>query len=131
MDRRIIDLQDLDGVIAAVERLSRDGYAKAGTWGLGEVSCHCGQFIEGCLNGFDFKAPWLLRQLGPLIFKSIVKKRGFKPGFRKPLELPSSASQEEQEHGRPPHTVDPTLSATSGFVASLSALRSADPSTMG
>ena len=77
MERRIVDLQTFDGVVAEVERLHQGGYQKTGVWDLSEILSHCGQVIEQTMDGFDFSAPWFFRLIRPLMKSMIFKIREY------------------------------------------------------
>ena len=84
MQRRIIDLENLDGVLAEVDRLHRSGYQMAGQWDLSQNLSHCGQVIEQPMDGFTFTAPFIIRLLRPLLKSMIFKKRTIQPGIKRP-----------------------------------------------
>ena len=88
MERRKLDLKDLDEVISEIEKLHQEGYQKAGNWNLAMICNHCGLVIRGALEGFDFKAPLLYRVIGPLLLKKMIfKQRCFKEGLESPATI--------------------------------------------
>jgi hypothetical protein len=99
MQRRIIDLKTLDGVVAEVDRLHTNGYQKAGQWDLSQNLSHCGQLIQQSMDGFEFSAPWLVGLARPLLKRLIFKQRVFRPGLKRPRNLlePNPQSDESGE----------------------------------
>ena len=83
MQRRILDLENLDGVLGEVERLHQGGYQKSGQWNLSQNLSHCGQVIEQTMDGFTFTAPWYYRLLRPLLKNMIFKQRTIRPGIKR------------------------------------------------
>ncbi len=73
MQRRQLDLPDLDAAVAEARRLHNSGYDKAGQWDLGQVCKHCSLPMHECIDGPTFK---------PSVFlKLIVKLSGAKGKF--------------------------------------------------
>jgi hypothetical protein len=89
---RNLEFRACQEVAAEVDRLHAGGYEKAGTWDLAQVSDHLTYFIQGSLDGFTFRVPWLFKVLfGRLVFRRILSQRRMKAGVftpQKPLPEP-------------------------------------------
>lgn len=99
MERRVLDLETLDGVVAEVERLHQSGYQKAGQWDLSENLSHCGQLVEQTMEGFKFKAPWIFCLVRPFIKRMMFKQRSIRAGLKRPNDVlePQPLSDEAKE----------------------------------
>lgn len=108
MEPRRLDFREFAEVLAEVDRLRRDGYRKAGEWDLAQVCDHLAYFIEGSLDGFTFRVPWLLKVLfGRLALWLILKQQRMKPGIRTPQKpLLAAGSDEAAAVGRLKQAID-------------------------
>ena len=100
MDRRELDLKDLDAVLAEVDRLHKGGYRKSGQWKLAQICRHCAAPMAECIDGFQFKPPLLLRLLVPILGmkKSFFGTRRIKVGIRAPsYQIPPEGLDEAEE----------------------------------
>jgi Protein of unknown function (DUF1569) len=90
--QRQLAFQDYAEVLAEVDRLHRDGYQKLGQWDLAQVCDHLSYFMQGSLDGFTFRVPWLLKVLfGRMVLRRILTERRMKEGGptpQKPLPPP-------------------------------------------
>jgi hypothetical protein len=90
------DLQfvNFDEALAEVDRLHRDGYERAGNWGLAQVCDHLTYFIDCSLDGAKFRVPWLLRVLfGRKLLRRILASGRMRAGAftpQRPLPLPGT-----------------------------------------
>jgi uncharacterized protein DUF1569 len=97
VERRQLDFRDFDAVAAEVERLRSQGYTKAGTWDLREICDHLSTTMRMSLEGFTFKAPWLLRTLfGPIFRRRILKNRRMPVGIKAAQPLMPGPPGDEQ-----------------------------------
>ena len=106
MQRRIIDLETIDGVITEVDCLLATGYTQAGNWSLAQVCEHCGFLLEGALEGGMLKlmplpmrmVTFIVRPLfGGMLLNKFLKQRGFSEGLTIPKSLvPIAPSGEDQ-----------------------------------
>ena len=96
MERRSLMFADLEGVRADLHNLRQLGYSKVGTWDLAQTCDHLGYFIEGSLDGWHFKVPWLLKVLfGRIALNQILRKNYVKVGIPTPQKpLPSPGGDE-------------------------------------
>src|SRR5262249_22439463 len=87
-----LDFRTCQGVTAELDRLHAGGYEKAGTWDLAQVCDHLTYFIQGSLDGYTFRVPWLFKALfGRLVLRRILGQRRMKAGIttpQKPLPPP-------------------------------------------
>ena len=86
--RRDLRYETLDEVIADAERLATTKFHTLGQWTYPQILDHLTKSIVGSLDGYGFKAPWLLRVFVAPLAKNSVLHKQMKPGFR----LPNSAS---------------------------------------
>ena len=82
MKRRQLDFRSADDVIADIQLLQRVGYQPTGNWNLTQICEHWTGTMAGGLDGFGFRAPWILRatvfQWG---FDFALKRRWIGRGF--------------------------------------------------
>jgi hypothetical protein len=89
--RRTLTFQSLDDVVADAEKLVASPQTKVlGNWSLGHLLMHLASTIDSSIDGINFRAPWHIRLLGPLI-KARILKKGASPGFNLPKELEAGA----------------------------------------
>src|SRR5439155_19401952 len=74
----------------------REGYEKLGQWDLAQVCDHLTYFIQGSLDGYTFRVPWLLKFLfGRFMLRRILKHRWMKSGIPTPQKpLPPAGGDE-------------------------------------
>jgi hypothetical protein len=92
MAQRTLSFQNFDEVHAEVDRLHLGGYEKGGNWDLAQVCDHLRYFMEGSLDGWKFKVPWLIKTMfGKMALNGILTRRKMKAGVftpHKPLPEP-------------------------------------------
>jgi hypothetical protein len=92
MPRRELIFKTVQDVKAELVRLQR-GYQPAGKWNLAQICDHLSYFIEGSLDGHQFKTPWLLKALfGRMVLRRILNSGRMKSGVftpQKPLPGPA------------------------------------------
>jgi hypothetical protein len=92
VQKRELAHRDLDEVLAELDRLRAKGYERAGAWDLAQIADHLTYFIQGSLDGFTFRVPWLLKVLfGRFFLRRILKQRRMRasiPTPQKPLPEP-------------------------------------------
>jgi len=59
--KRQLDFHTGDEVIAEIELLRADGYTKTKNWNLTQACEHLQGTMNGGMNGFGFRLPWILR----------------------------------------------------------------------
>ena len=63
-----------------VDRLL-EGHTTVGKWTLGQICNHLTGAVTSTVDGFRFKAPWIIRKtVGPLLVRRILKKSRFPEG---------------------------------------------------
>jgi len=97
MQRRKLDFHDFDSVAADLERLQKNGYSKAGNWGLRQICQHLEGAFRMSIDGFSMKGPWIIRKiLGPYVFKGrLLSKRSMPEGFKAPKAFMPSDDGDE------------------------------------
>lgn len=95
MQPRVLEFKDRTEVVAELERLRR-GHVARGTWDLSQTCDHLAYFIEGSLDGHQFKVPWLLKVLfGRFVLRRILKSGKMKAGVPTPQKpLPAAGGDE-------------------------------------
>jgi len=63
MERRKPKFESYEDIIREIEELEKIGYSRLGNWSLGQICEHLGFYFKGSLEGFEFKAPWIIRIL--------------------------------------------------------------------
>jgi Protein of unknown function (DUF1569) len=106
--QRHLQFTDFAQVHAEVDRLHQEGYEKLGQWDLAQVCDHLGYFVEGSLDGFTFRVPWLLKVLfGRLVLRSILKRQRMKAGVPTPQNpLPPAGGDEAAAVARFKQVID-------------------------
>ena len=61
MKRRTIDFRSADEVIQDINMLRTSGYERAGNWNLTQACQHLMTTMNGGMDGFGFRLPWVLR----------------------------------------------------------------------
>jgi len=94
--QRQLQFNDFAEVQAEVDRLHQRGYEKLGQWDLAQVCDHLTYFVQGSLDGFTFRVPWLLKVLfGRFVLRRILKQRRMKEGgFTPQKPLPAAGGDE-------------------------------------
>jgi hypothetical protein len=96
MGQRQLQFNDFAEVLAEVDRLHREGYEKLGQWDLAQVCDHLTYFMQGSLDGFTFRVPWLLKVLfGRFMLRRILKQRRMKAGIPTPQKPPPPVGGDE------------------------------------
>jgi hypothetical protein len=85
MQKRELTYASFADVHAELDRLLQVGYQQAGTWELAQICDHLSFFIQGSLNGHQFRVPWIIKILfGRLVLRGILKQRRMKDGSMTP-----------------------------------------------
>ena len=81
MNRRNLDLRSANDVITEINGLREGGYAKTKNWNLTQVCQHLNETMKGGMDGFGFRAPWILRAtVMKWIFNYALKSRKMMSG---------------------------------------------------
>lgn len=84
--RRTLQFQSFQDVLRDVEQLAASASLQMlGNWPLPELLNHLTMTMNNSIDGFQVRAPWLIRLLAPLMKRSALKQ--IRPGIR----LPKSA----------------------------------------
>jgi Protein of unknown function (DUF1569) len=85
--RRSLSFASLDQVMPDVDRLLL-GHTTLGKWSLGQVCNHLVINLTDSVQGYSFKAPWILRKMiAPIIFRKIVKEGAMREGVKVPAAI--------------------------------------------
>lgn len=85
MNRRKLDLRDLDAVLADVRQLASDGYERVGDWTLGQICEHCARPMDSCIDGFPVQLNVFIRVVGRWLIKPrMFKSRSIPAGLKAP-----------------------------------------------
>ena len=86
--RREVRYESLDEVMADAERLAGAKVRTLGQWTYPQILDHLGKSVLASMDGYGFRAPWVVRVfIAPLMKNSFLTKP-MKPGFK----LPRSAT---------------------------------------
>lgn len=77
-DRRTLCFSRLEEVMPDVDRLL-EGYTTAGPWSLGMICNHLGSMLQGSVEGFSVRVPWLARARAAWIGKRTILRSGHVP----------------------------------------------------
>ena len=98
MQRRELDLPNLDAVLQDVHRLHVQGCHKAGQWDLAQACTHMSIPINQSIDGYTFQVPWPLRLLGrTLIKKRMFSTRRIRAGLKAPANFTPAPGGNEQQ----------------------------------
>lgn len=88
--RRVLRLTSIDDVLRDAEAMVALGprLRTLGNWSAGQILDHIAAFIEQSVNGFDTRAPWVVRAVARL-GKPLVLKRTMRPGLPLPKRFAS------------------------------------------
>jgi hypothetical protein len=82
--RRPLTYSSLDQIMPDVDRLMSDRYKTVGNWSLGQICNHLSGAVTASVQGFGFKAPWILRMtLAPIAWRQIMKSGEMQEGFKR------------------------------------------------
>ncbi len=95
--KRELDLRSADEVIAEIERLRDGGYAKSKRWNLTQICQHLHETMQGAMDGFGFRLPWILRVIAKKIFFRALKTRKLASGAPTFRQLKPTASPGEDD----------------------------------
>ena len=86
MERRDLNLKNLDEVLVEIHRLSDGGYDKLGQWDLAQVCHHCASPIEQTIDGYTFRVPLPIRLIIIVTGakRKFFRRRDIKPGLSAP-----------------------------------------------
>jgi hypothetical protein len=87
--RRELHFTSLDDILADAQRLAAGPVRQLGNWSLGQATTHLARTMKMSLDGVQFRAPWYIRMVAPLIKKKMLRDT-MRPGFK----LPSPAADE-------------------------------------
>jgi len=98
MQPRDLDLPDFKAVLLEVDRLHHKGYEPVGNWDLAQVLNHLAYFMQGALEGSQFKVPWIIKALfGKMVLRRILNSKRMKRGqFTPQRPLPPSGLDESE-----------------------------------
>src|SRR3954469_19310566 len=86
--RRTLHFNNLDEMLADVERLNQGPVKSLGNWSPGQVLKHLVISMTGSLDGFDFHTPLFIRLAGKL-----MKGRMLSKPMRAGVQLPGAAAR--------------------------------------
>ncbi len=79
--KRKLDFHTGDEVLAEIENLRQKGYVKTKNWNLTQICEHLIKTMNGGMDGFGFRLPWLLRAtILKWIFRRILRTRKMSSG---------------------------------------------------
>ena len=84
--RRELHFESLDDVLADAERLAAGEARMLGNWSLGQILSHLAVAMNSAIDGVDFKVPFFIRLIAPLMKKRFVRGP-IKPGFQMPESM--------------------------------------------
>jgi hypothetical protein len=83
--RRVLSFSTLDDVVSDAEKMVSSSDTRAiGNWPLSKLLTHLTFTIDSSIDGFPVKAPFIVRLMGPLIKKSVMKAPKMQPGIHLP-----------------------------------------------
>ncbi len=87
------DYKTLDELRAELDRFEAAHAAgtlrTTGDWSAGQIFEHCSKLMRFSIDGFEARAPWLLKLFGSMVFKPMLGRSHMKPGIRLPAKAAS------------------------------------------
>lgn len=68
--------------MAEAERAVASGASTCGNWTLGQILEHLARGLEGAVDGFAFRSPWVVRVVARWIVLPLFLSRGMPAGFK-------------------------------------------------
>ncbi|MBL9124554.1 MAG: DUF1569 domain-containing protein [Planctomycetaceae bacterium] len=97
--RRTLRFASFDELAAELDRLAASPVRQLGNWTLGQICRHLAVSFNSSIDGYAFRAPWLVRTLGPLLKGRYLRKpmpSGFKlPQYAQKSLLPPAVDDAE------------------------------------
>ncbi len=82
LQRRTIDFRSANEVIDEIALLRGGAYDRAGNWNLTQICQHLSGTMDGGMDGFGFRVPWILRAtVVEWGFRFALKRRKLGSGF--------------------------------------------------
>lgn len=79
--KRTLDFHSGDEAIAEIKRLRTGGYTKTKNWNLTQICEHLTATMNGGMDGFGFRLPWILRAtIIKWVFNRILRTRKMSSG---------------------------------------------------
>ena len=88
-NRRELHYSNLNDIITDAESLASGEYRTSGNWTFGQILEHLAMAMDCSIDGFGFKAPWLVRTFVAPVIKNRVFSKPMPAGFK----LPAKASR--------------------------------------
>lgn len=83
--RRDVSFQTMDDIIADAEKLVASTTTRTiGNWPLGKLIMHLSQTVDNSIDGFQLKAPLMIRLIMPFFKNKIINAKELKPGINLP-----------------------------------------------
>lgn len=96
--KRHLDFHNDQEVIAEIERLRSSGYTKSKNWNLSQICEHLTATMKGGMEGFGFRAPWIMRAtVIKWVFANILKNRRMMSAPTVKKLVPSGSPDQEDE----------------------------------
>ncbi|MDG2224134.1 MAG: DUF1569 domain-containing protein [Rubripirellula sp.] len=106
--KRQLDFRTADQVIAEIEHLRTVGYTKIKNWNLSQCCEHLQKTMNGGMNGFGFRMPWIVRATAAKwIFGWMLRNRKMvsAPTINKLKPLPLADQENDQQIDDCIHTI--------------------------
>jgi hypothetical protein len=87
--RRSIAFTTLDEVRDDIEALAAGSCVTIGKWSFAQILDHLGSSLNASIDGFSFKASWLVRWFVSPFIKNSILTKPMKPGFALPKKFSS------------------------------------------
>jgi len=83
-ERRTLHYESLDNFSQDAETLAAGKYETVGSWSYGQILTHLAKTLNASIDGFGFKAPWLVRTLIAPVMKGRFLNKPMPSGFKLP-----------------------------------------------
>lgn len=86
--RRQLTFNSLDEILQDAARWEAEQYEPIGNWSCGQILRHLAITMNGAIDGFGFRASWMIRVVARLMKQSVITK-SMRPGFQLPKRAKS------------------------------------------
>jgi len=119
MERRKLEFNSYEEVIAELERLKDSENEQLGNWKLGDICFHLNFYFTGSLNGFKVMLPWVIRTFMGRPALWWLLRHEYKPGG---TTVPKSIPKGD-------NNIEETVNITIGLLKLLSEAKELQPSS--
>jgi len=99
--RRDVSFQSMDDIVADAEKLAASSTTRTiGNWPIDKLIMHLSQTVDNSIDGFQSKAPLIIRLIMPFFKNKVINAKKLNPGINLPkaiipVAFPEAASLQD------------------------------------